>query len=551
MLCEKDRSRRLAPDRLGHRSGSTADRRYAKSAPGGVGRRPGQDTGKARPEYPPRRSGKPETENRNRNQNRNQTGKRKERSHAHMAGFKRNTSRNDIHMHTAFLRIQMRRCQRTPETLFLADRDLHDDIRLRQLHDRDPAIVSDILDAAGCTYDDPCCKHIHTVHYSRRLRQRISPRNYLLAEIYYDLLSTVPIMPMFLVAEPAAAEIPAARHRNIHQLPRRLRDQRHLHVHRPPSVARILPAFGEKVNDLLRRIPDNVCLFIFLASFVGFVTKQILADSTTNEVSHIRHPGEPEPFQNSHIRLQLHTDPVHRDRHHAAGLHRIPKPPPAVHTVTRRQDAARLLHQCVQPTQLASGHRATTLPTTWPRFLLWKMLQTPAVRRSSSTVRRIMLSAGRLMSQMRPAPAVQPPDDPGAAYRASLLGICDSISTQMRRQTAWQQIETDRLSSREKYEIYHYIMTVIDKHRIPASALSISVGAYGSVTEIAFSIRSDTGTAPSENSNKRRKPLHLLLLRHDMMFRLIKIIAASHGGSATWKRTGGVFTLSLTIPDQQ
>ena len=57
--------------------------------------------------------------------------------------------------------------------------------------------------------------------------------------------------------------------------------------------------------------------------------------------------------------------------------------------------------------------------------------------------------------------------------------------------------------------------------------------------------------APAENSNKRRKPLHLLLLRHDMMFRLIKIIAASHGGSATWKKTGGVFTLSLTIPDQQ
>lgn len=129
-------------------------------------------------------------------------------------------------------------------------------------------------------------------------------------------------------------------------------------------------------------------------------------------------------------------------------------------------------------------------------------------------------------------------NDSRDAYLRSLLDACS-------------EIETDRLSSREKYEIYHYIMTVTDKHRIPASALSISVGAYGSVTEIAFSIRSDTGTAPSENSNKRRKPLHLLLLRHDMMFRLIKIIAASHGGSATWEKTGGVFTLSLTIPDQQ
>ena len=129
-------------------------------------------------------------------------------------------------------------------------------------------------------------------------------------------------------------------------------------------------------------------------------------------------------------------------------------------------------------------------------------------------------------------------NDSRYAYLRSLLDACS-------------EIETDRLSNREKYEIYHYIMTVMDKHRIPASALSISVGAYGSVTEIAFSIRSATMAAPSENSNQRRKPLHLLLLRHDMMFRLIKIIAASHGGSATWKKTGGVFTLSLTIPDQQ
>ena len=142
-------------------------------------------------------------------------------------------------------------------------------------------------------------------------------------------------------------------------------------------------------------------------------------------------------------------------------------------------------------------------------------------------------------------------NDSRYAYLRSLLDACSEIDRQIAAQTAWSQIDTDTLSSREKYEIYHYIMTVIDKHRIPASALSISVGAYGSVTEIAFSIRSATGTAPAENSNKRRKPLHLLLLRHDMMFRLIKIIAASHGGSATWKKTGGVFTLSLTIPDQQ
>lgn len=182
---------------------------------------------------------------------------------------------------------------------------------------------------------------------------------------------------------------------------------------------------------------------------------------------------------------------------------------------------------------------------------------TPPVdpRRCAEASHRALCGAGALCAPDDPGRfATGVPGDAFCGYSTPVIpgDSNDSRDAYLRSLLdAWQQIETDRLSSREKYEIYHYIMTVIDKHRIPASALSISVGAYGSVTEIAFSIRSDTGTAPSENSNKRRKPLHLLLLRHDMMFRLIKIIAASHGGSATWKKTGGVFTLSLTIPDQQ
>ena len=266
-----------------------------------------------------------------------------------MAGFKRNTPRNDIHMHTAFLRIQMRRCQRTPEILFLADRDLHDDLRLRQLHDRDPAIVSDILDAAGCTYDDPCCKHIHTVHYSRRLRQRISPAQLPprrdLLRLTFDRSDNADVHRR----RAAAAEIPAARHRNIHRLPRRLRDQRHLHVHRPPSGARILLPVRQKSQRPAASDPRQR-LSVHFPRIIRGIRHQTDPAAQNKQVLH-RQPGDPELFQNSHIRLQLRTDPVHRDRHHAAGLHRIPKPPPAVHTVTRKQDAARLLHQCVQPPQ--------------------------------------------------------------------------------------------------------------------------------------------------------------------------------------------------------
>ena len=417
------------------------------------------------------------------------------------------------------------------------------------------------------------------------------PRNYILAEIYYDLLSTVPIMPMFIVAEllqrrflPPGTEIytdyPAGCVISVICM--------FIGLLQVPAFYYL---FGKKVNDLLRRIPDNVCLFIFLASFVGFVTKQILLLKTNKY--YIDNPVTLSYFKTAtfdcNCALILSTVIVIMLLVFTAFQSRRLQ---YIQSLENRM----LLDYYTNASSLHSGIRSLR------HDLSNHLAALSFMENAADPCRQALMSTsgGSDVSGTSgtggPAAAevsggTQPPDDPGAAYRASLLGICDSISTQMRRQTAWQQIETDRLSSREKYEIYHYIMTVIDKHRIPASALSISVGAYGSVTEIAFSIRSDTMAAPaeaipiepgarsaitdagstengagpaaagtglsqtcaepSENSNKRRKPLHLLLLRRDMMFRLIKIIAASHGGSATWKKTGGVFTLSLTIPDQQ
>ena len=430
------------------------------------------------------------------------------------------------------------------------------------------------------------------------------PRNYLLAEIYYDFLSTVPIMPMFVITDLLQQRF----------LPPGATDR---YIEYPAgcviSVICMLIGllqepvfyylFGKKVNDLLRKIPDNVCLFLFLAAFVGFITKQVLLLKTNTY--YINNPATLSyfriatfdcncalvlatvaviillvftAFQNRRLQyiqslenrmlLDYYTSVSSLHRSIRSLRHDLSNHLAALSFIASGENAA---DPCQQALMSTSGIPvAAEMPGA-----------SGTVDRSGcSDAFKVPCASETSFSEASEVPGgCTPPGDPGAAYRASLLGICDSISTQMRRQTAWQQIETDRLSSREKYEIYHYMMTVMDKHRIPASALSISIGAYGSVTEIAFSIRSgagtspvgistaeaaavaeispikastmEAGTAPSEASKKRQKPLHLLLLRHDMMFRLIKIIAASHGGSAAWKKTGSSFTLSLTIPDQQ
>ena len=405
------------------------------------------------------------------------------------------------------------------------------------------------------------------------------PRNYLLAEIYYDFLSTVPIMPMFVVTELLQQRFlpPGATDRYIEYPAGCVISVICMFIGLLQEPV-FYYLFGKKVNDLLQKIPDNVCLFLFLASFVGVVTKQILLLKTNTY--YINNPATLSYFRiatfDCNCALVLATVAVIVLLVFTAFQNRRLQ---YIQSLENRM----LLDYYTNVSSLHSSIRSL-------RHDLSNHLAALSFISSGESAadpcRQALMNTSDASVATEVSGGCTPPDDPGAAYRASLLAICDGISTQMTRQTAWQQIETDRLSSREKYEIYHYMMTVMDKHRIPASALSISIGAYGSVTEIAFAIRSGAGdrpaaadagstknsanstenaacpaaagtelpqacTEPSEAPKKRRKPLHLLLLRHDMMFRLIKIIAASHGGSATWKKTGSVFALSLTIPDQQ
>ena len=118
---------------------------------------------------------------------------------------------------------------------------------------------------------------------------------------------------------------------------------------------------------------------------------------------------------------------------------------------------------------------------------------------------------------------------PEGSYRDSLLTICDQIDSQIHSQLSWQSIQTEALSSREKYEIFRYLQNILQKKKLPPEALCIDE------TEDAlhFTIRSP-------------KRLSLLILKHQAMFKLTNQIAKTHGGSASWTKDTNryIFTLS-------
>ena len=175
---------------------------------------------------------------------------------------------------------------------------------------------------------------------------------------------------------------------------------------------------------------------------------------------------------------------------------------------------------------------------------------------------------GNSVGSGAPAPAAS--SDPRDAYRRSLLNVCNEIDRQIAAQTAWQQIDTNALSSREKYEIYHYVTTVMQKHRIPVSALCITTETGDGSLEITLKIAGNnieppevpictplelamrasdpaSPAAATATNTRRPKALHLPLLRHGTMFRLIKLIAQSHGGDAVWKKYGDGYALVVRI----
>lgn len=177
--------------------------------------------------------------------------------------------------------------------------------------------------------------------------------------------------------------------------------------------------------------------------------------------------------------------------------------------------------------------------------------------------RQTLMSTSGVAGESEETGGCTPPVIPGDsndsrdAYRRSLLDACSEIDRQIAAQTAWSQIDTDTLSSREKYEIHHYVTTVMQKHQIPASALCITTETGDGSTEI--SLRIDAGPKDTSNlavspaaaadaaTSHRPKPLRLPLLRHGTMFRLIKLIAQSHGGDAVWIKDRDGYALVVAI----
>ncbi len=351
------------------------------------------------------------------------------------------------------------------------------------------------------------------------------PRNFIKAEIYYDLLSTIPVMPMFLVAGIL---------KRIFLPPGTTVYTDYPAGYVITSVCTVIGLFqvialyylcGRKIDMLLQKIPDKVCLIFFMLTFFAFVTKEAVLLKT--------------------------------------GTYYYANSPDITYMVKCTFLCAvalfymTILFIIMLLLTTINYRRLQYLQSLENSMLLGYYTSVSALHNSIRSLRHDLsnhLAALSFMENSAPAASQAAMDDadmPGssgaaASYRSSLLDICDEINAEMKKQISWQQIQTDLLSSREKYELYHCIMTVIKKHRLPESALCISSAAYGNVTEIRFAVREDT--APENEQTSRSRPLHLLTLRHGMLFYMIKTIARAHNGHAVWKRNGSTFMLSLTLP---
>ena len=110
----------------------------------------------------------------------------------------------------------------------------------------------------------------------------------------------------------------------------------------------------------------------------------------------------------------------------------------------------------------------------------------------------------------------------------------------------------------------------MQKHRIPVSALCITTETGDGNLEITLRIAGNnieppevpictplelamrasdpaSPAAATATNTRRPKALHLPLLRHGTMFRLIKLIAQSHGGDAVWIKDRDGYALVVRI----
>ena len=433
------------------------------------------------------------------------------------------------------------------------------------------------------------------------------PRNFIVVFLYCDLLTTIPFMPHHIIHDLLLRHYGLLNDPSIpggyaSPLPKTAANTIAWAV-LLLTVILVCRLFNRYLIPALRMIPDIACLLFLLTSFVTSVIKSVILLKTDLyvHVTYATSRGD-NGIATSNIALILMmllifiivlmlTATVLRQQttriidlenamlldyyNNVSSLHSsirsmrhdLSNHLAALSFMSMGESAADPDRQTLMSTSGVAGESEETGGCTPP----------VDPRRCAEASRRALCGAGALCA----------PDDPGRfatgvpgdafcgystpvipgdsndsryAYLRSLLDACSEIDRQIAAQTAWSQIDTDTLSSREKYEIHHYVTTVMQKHQIPASALCITTETGDGSLEITLKISTGNNIEPPElamrasdpppptaTNTRRPKPLRLPLLRHGTMFRLIKLIAQSHGGDAVWRKDRDGYALVVSI----
>ena len=342
------------------------------------------------------------------------------------------------------------------------------------------------------------------------------PRNFLKTEVYYDVLTVIPFLPMYLASKilkriflpPGLSEYAAYPAFYV--------------INSVCTVIGLLQAiavyyiFGRKIDRLLQKVPDKICLTFFVLTFIIYVSRQTIM-LKTNTYCFIHNTSL--EFTDSCTFLCN------------IGL---------IHTI--------VLVIIMLFFTILHHQRLQQLQSIESNMLFDYYTNISTLYSSIRSLRHDLSNHLAVLSFMQNSASSAPHVATADSYRTSLLNICDEINHKMQQQISWQQIQTSLLSAREKYEIYHYMTTIMKKHRLLEHALCISAAACGNNTEIQLAI--DVGTGSDVEQTSRPKPLHLLMLRHGIDFYMVKTIAQIHNGHADWKRDGSTFILSLTLPEE-
>ena len=447
------------------------------------------------------------------------------------------------------------------------------------------------------------------------------PRNFIVVFLYCDLLTTIPFMPHHIIHDLLLRHYGLLNDPSIpggyaSPLPKTAANTIAWAV-LLLTVILVCRLFNRYLIPALRRIPDIACLLFLLTSFVTSVIKSVILLKTDLYVHVTYATGRGDNgIATSNIALilmmllifiivlMLTATVLRQQLTHIIGLendmlldyynniaslhssirgmrHDLSNHLAALSFVVMGESAAGPSRHTLMSTSGVAGESAETGGCTPP----------VDPRRCAEASRRALCGAGALCAPDDPgrfatgvpgdafcgystpvmpgnsvgsgAPAPAASSDPRDAYRLSLLNVCNEIDRQIAAQTAWQQIDTNALSSREKYEIHHYVTTVMQKHQIPASALCITTETGDGSLEITLKISTGNNIEPPELAMRasdpaspaaataantlRQKPLRLPLLRHGTMFRLIKLIAQSHGGDAVWIKDRDGYALVVRI----